>query len=228
MTCKRCSLILVLIFLTMCLPGTIFGVQVKIQGDYCYQYGDSESLMVAKEISYALALRKAVETYRTFIASTSVLENFQLKKDLVENIVSGYVENIKILRQDVKKRTVCTELIGFVNPEAVERIISKRIKIVSEQQSMKFQGIANNVYLKILNYRILIDTGNNKHLNVSYQVKESPPLGGVRMVVFCYDEHGNPIKTSFCDIVPTSSFKGAFGEQICIMPSDTVSINIRF
>jgi hypothetical protein len=51
----------------------------RITGSYCYTHGDMESLMVAKEISYAMALRKAIETYRTFISSTAVVKDFKLK-----------------------------------------------------------------------------------------------------------------------------------------------------
>ena len=90
------TILLALVIFTV--PTTTFAAQAKIQGDYCYQYGDSESLMAAKEISYAMALRKAIETYKTFVASTSVVKDFKLRKDLVETIASGYVENIKIIK----------------------------------------------------------------------------------------------------------------------------------
>jgi len=39
------------------------------------------------------------------------VQDFRLRNDLVETIASGYVENIKIARQDVEGRTVCTELL---------------------------------------------------------------------------------------------------------------------
>ena len=225
---KRHRFFLVLAFMVIMLPATASAERVKIRGDYCYQYGDSESLLAAKEIAYAMALRRAIEGYKTFVASTSVVDDFQLRKDLIETIVSGYVENIEVEREDVAGRNVCTELVGYVNPESVRDIIAKKIKISSENRRREFGGIVSNLYLKVINYRIDIDSGGNKLLRVFYQIKQSPPPGGTRMAVFCFDAEGNPIQTSFCDIVASSSFRGAFGEQTCVIPGQAVSINMSF
>jgi hypothetical protein len=211
-----------------CYASAIFAAQTAIHGEYCYQYGDSESLLVAKEIAYAMALRKAIESYKTFVASTSIVKDFQLRKDLVETIVSGYVENIEIIKQNIEGRKVCTELVGYVNSQAVRKIISKKIRIMTRNRGIEFEGIISNVYLKVVNYRVDTDTGGNKHLRVFYQIKQSPPPGGTRMAVFCFDENGMPIQTSFCDLVPSSSLEGAFGEQTCVIPSQAASINIKF
>ena len=228
MTRKPNRFFLVLVFMVIALPAAVLAERVKIRGDYCYQYGDSESLLAAKEISYAMALRKAIERYKTFVASTSVVDDFQLRKDLIETIVSGYVENIEVEREDVAGRNVCTELVGYVNPEAVRDIIAKKIKISSGHRSREFGGIVSNLYLKVVNYRIDTDRGGNKLMRVFYQIKQSPPPGGTRMAVFCFDAEGNPMQTSFCDIVASSSFRGAFGEQTCVIPGKAVSINISF
>ena len=228
MTRKPNRFFLVLVFMVIALPASVLAERVKIRGDYCYQYGDSESLLAAKEISYAMALRKAIERYKTFVASTSVVDDFQLRKDLIETIVSGYVEHIEVEREDVAGRNVCTELVGYVNPEAVRDIIAKKIKISSGHRSREFGGIVSNLYLKVINYRIDTDSGGNKLLRVFYQIKQSPPPGGTRMAVFCFDAEGNPIQTSFCDIVASSSFRGAFGEQTCVIPGKAVSINMSF
>ena len=228
MTRKPNRFFLVFAFMVITLPAAVLAERVKIRGDYCYQYGDSESLLAAKEISYAMALRKAIERYKTFVASTSVVDDFQLRKDLIETIVSGYVEHIEVEREDVAGRNVCTELVGYVNPEAVRDIIAKKIKISSGHRSREFGGIVSNLYLKVINYRIDTDRGGNKLLRVFYQIKQSPPPGGTRMAVFCFDAEGNPIQTSFCDIVASSSFRGAFGEQTCVIPGKAVSINMSF
>ena len=225
---KRHRFFLVLAFMVIMLPAAASAERVKIRGDYCYQYGDSESLLAAKEIAYAMALRRAIERYKTFVASTSVVDDFQLRKDLIETIVSGYVENIEVEREDVAGRNVCTELVGYVNPESVRDIIAKKIKISSENRRREFGGIVSNLYLKVINYRIDTDSGGNKLLRVFYQIKQSPPPGGTRMAIFCFDQEGNPIQTSFCDIVASSSFRGAFGEQTCVIPAKAVSIIMSF
>ncbi len=228
MRTKKHGLLILLSLAIISYTSSTHAAQAEIHGEYCYHYGDSESLIVAKEIAYAMALRRAIATYNTFVASTTVVKDFQLRKDLIETIVSGYVENIKIVKQDIEGRKVCTELVGYVNPQAVKKILSKKIKIISQKRKTEFEGIISNVYLKILNYRLDTDSGGNKHLRIFYQIKQSPPPGGTRMAVFCFDENGNSVQTSFCDLVPSSSFVGAFGEQTCVIPSQAASINIRF
>ena len=133
--------------------GLAYADRAKIQGDYCYQYGDSESLMVAKEISYAMALRKAIETYKTFISSTSIVTDFKLKKDIIEAIASGYVDDINVVKQDVKGRTVCTTLVGYVNPQAVKSVISRKVEKVRKAKRSPYEGIISSERLEILNYK---------------------------------------------------------------------------
>lgn len=151
-----CTIVL-LITLTFVFTPSVYVLakagQARIQGEYCYQYGDSESLMIAKEISYAMALRKAIETYKTFISSTSIVKDFKLKKDIIEAIASGYVDNIKIIKQDVKGRTVCTTLIGYVNPDAVKSIISRKVEKVRKTKRKEFKGLVSNRNVKILSVR---------------------------------------------------------------------------
>jgi hypothetical protein len=125
---KQYKLLLAVILAIISFPSIVLATRAQIHADYCYQYGDSESLMVAKEISYAMALRKAIEQYKTFVVSTSTVEDFQLKEDLIQTIASGYVEDIQIIKQDVRGRTVCTELIGYVDPDAVEGLVGRRIQ----------------------------------------------------------------------------------------------------
>ena len=125
---KQYKLLLAVILATIFFSSIVLATRAQIHVDYCYQYGDSESLMVAKEISYAMASRKAIERYKTFVVSTSTVEDFQLKEDLIQTIASGYVEDIQIIKQDVRGRTVCTELIGYVNPDDVESLVSRKIQ----------------------------------------------------------------------------------------------------
>jgi hypothetical protein len=198
MNCRRFKLILVLTLVIASFPSTIFAAQAKIQGDYCYQYGDSESLMVAKEISYAMALRKAIETYKTFVASTSVVKDFKLRKDLVETIASGYVENIRIIKQDVKGRNVCTELVGYVNSDVVKSVIARKVERVKRPRRTPHQGIVGNKQLKILNY-----TKHGSRVKLTYQAERrigTHSCGHIcneryaKIIVHCFDRNGDPIE----------------------------------
>jgi len=173
--------------------------------------------MVAKEISYAMALRKAIETYKTFVASTSVVKDFQLRKDLVETIASGYVENVRIIKQDVKGRNVCTELVGYVNPDAVKSIITKKVKILHKTKTQEFQGLLSNDKIKILNYkksmcRDLGDTTKYPCVRMLYQAKKDIYKNSVYIIMDCYDEDGNQIEGSKINVPSSDLYKGEVKE----------------
>ena len=202
--------------------------QARIQGEYCYQYGDSESLMIAKEISYAMALRKAIETYKTFISSTSIVKDFKLKKDIIEAIASGYVDNIKIIKQDVKGRTVCTTLIGYVNPDAVKSIISRKVEKVRKTKRKEFKGLVSR-NVKILSIRKgLHSIYKIGGLKILYQAKGVLSYESETIMVDCFDDNGNPIpgnsvKIPFYDTI----YKGEVREAEIVLPTGTVSYEVR-
>ena len=228
--------------------------QARIQGEYCYQYGDSESLMIAKEISYAMALRKAIETYKTFISSTSIVKDFKLKKDIIEAIASGYVDNIKIIKQEVKGRTVCTTLIGYVNPDAVKSIISRKVEKVRKTKRKEFKGILSNDWIKILNIKSKImtnpfldlvspkvsrkqiedligklDTRTSISIDILYQAKQPISSQSLKIIVDCFDKDGNPMEGTYA-IVPSGYLALATGEvrrTEISLPYGTVSYEIR-
>ena len=95
-------LIITKIILTILISSNCFADDV-IQGHYCYTYGDNESLKEAREIVRTLAIRNAIESYRVFITSASTVKNFQLTNDLVQMISSGYLKDIKVIKQTSKR-----------------------------------------------------------------------------------------------------------------------------
>jgi hypothetical protein len=197
-------------FLLISFCGLAYADRAKIQGDYCYQYGDSESLMVAKEIAYAMALRKAIETYKTFISSTLTVTDVKLKKDIIEAIASGYVDDIYVVKQDIKEKTVCTTVVGYVNPQAVKSIISRKVERVRQTKRKPFEGIVSNNRIEILNYTrdkekfSAAEIAHRDTLTITYRAKEA--LGKVhlphdthpsfygKILVHCFDSNGDPME----------------------------------
>ena len=231
------------LLLALMVVTSAFAKQVEISGKYCYQYGDSESLMIAKEISYAMALRKAIETYKTFISSTSIVKDFKLKKDIIEAIASGYVDNIKMIKQDVKGRTVCTTLIGYVNPDAVKSIISRKVEKVRKTKRKEFKGLVSDRNIKILNITMETHTDFNvkppekvlDSLKILYQTKRS--LEGAkwtnikfyhtRIIVHCFDKNGNPIPGTNVGIPSETLRKGEVRTIRVPLTHRTVSYEIE-
>jgi len=204
--------------------------EAEIGGKYCYQYGDSESLVAAKEISYAMALRNAIETYQTFVTSTSIVEDYRLQKDLVETIASGYVENIRILKQEVQGRTVCTELVGRVNPQAVKTIIARKVERARKAKDEGFDGLLSNETIKILNYtktecRLL---ANDKCMAFVYQAKGNVPNRSVVLIVDCFDINGDPMSGTRIAIPSEDLYGGEVRRASVVLPRGTVSFDLRF
>lgn len=138
-------LILILAFL---FTSSLCFADDAIQGHYCYTYGDRESLQEARELTRFLAIRNAIESYRTFIISTSHVKNFQLTNDLVQMISSGYLKDIKVIEHKEEGRTVCETIMAMISPQAVENIIRQA---KGQIEKVEEKGVANNGYLKILN-----------------------------------------------------------------------------
>jgi hypothetical protein len=71
--------------------------QDKIQGSYTYTYGDKESLVEARQSCKDLAVRDAIESYYVFVQSSTGVENFQTKEDIIQSIAAGYLKDLRIV-----------------------------------------------------------------------------------------------------------------------------------
>lgn len=239
---KNRWLTFLLIVFIISISSTSYSARTQIRGEYCYHYGDSETLIAAKDISYAMALRQAIENYKTFVTSISVVSKYQLKKDLVETIASGYVEDIKIAKQDINGRTVCTEVIAYVNPEAVKGIIAKKVARVRAHESGEFEGIIHNRWVKVLNYKRcelrkhkdgqkMIFDARGRYLFLKYQAKRYSTAGITTVIVDSFDDDANPISgTTFR--LPTykhgALYEGEVRSTTLKLPAGTVSFRLRF
>jgi hypothetical protein len=206
-----------------------FAKQVEISGKYCYQYGDSESLMMAKKISYAMALRKAIETYKTFVTSISIIEDFQMKKDLIETIASGYVDNVKVIDQDVQGRTVCTSLVGYVNPDAVKSIISRKVEKIKHPKKSESTVVAEGKYIRILNYKRI---GNEvsmfgNQVSILYQAKKYLYSDyELTIMINCFDKDGYPMEGEKVR-AEKRLYTGEIRRLTVRIPSGTASFEIK-
>ena len=107
--------------------------RVLLEGEYSYTYGDNETVVEAKNISFKMALRNAIESYKIFILSTSTVKNFRLINDLIQVISSGYLEDIKIISQKIEGRSVTTKVQAYVVPKDIQNIIENKVKSTVEK-----------------------------------------------------------------------------------------------
>ena len=119
-----------------CFLFLLFGVSVclgqdTIRGTYSYTYGDRESLVEARQACKDLAIREAIESYYVFVESSTDVENFQLKEDMIQSIAAGYLRDIRVVDQVEEGRTITMTVEATVMPDEVKEIVEK---LVSSQR----------------------------------------------------------------------------------------------
>jgi len=117
--------------------------QDKIRGTYSYTYGDNESLVEARQTCKDLALREAIESYTIFIESSTEVENFQTKEDIIESISAGYLQNVAVVDQTEEGRTITMTVEAEVSPEEVRTIIDQLEK--DQQHDLSGQDSTQSV-----------------------------------------------------------------------------------
>jgi len=137
--------------------------RVKVFGDYSYVYGDSETLLEAKNICYSMAIREAIESNSIFISSTSFVTHSQLN-DLIQTISSGYLQELKIVEEKIEGRNVYYKVEAYVEPDVIKASIGRNdiIKVLSVKKQFRSDGdqVVSVVYKQVKPYtqtEIMID-----------------------------------------------------------------------
>jgi len=108
--------------------------QDTISGTYSYTYGDKESLVEARQTCKDLALREAIESYYIFVESSTDVENFQLKEDIIKSLTAGYVKNVQIVDQTEEGRTITMTVEATVSPDEVKSLVEKLVMGQQEEE----------------------------------------------------------------------------------------------
>ena len=117
-----------------------------IKGHACYHYSDNESLNDARDIALSMAKREALESYSVFVESTSTVENFVLKNDLIASLTAAVLKNLKVIgkSEDTKKRKVCRTIQAKIEPLDVKSQIETKIKVYKRKKSNFPSGLPEN------------------------------------------------------------------------------------
>ena len=159
-------LLLLLLSLSFCFSQTN---KVKVTGDYSYLYGDSETLLEAKNICYSMAVREAIESNSIFISSTSVVTHSQLN-DLIQTISSGYLQDLKIVEEKIEGRNIYYKVEAYVDPDVVQASIGREVKRIKDRQDYK--SIVRNDIIKVLSIKKQFRPDGDQVVSVVYkQVK---------------------------------------------------------
>ena len=150
-------------------PPLSFGAErVPVEGEYCYRYGDDESVTVAKTKSLAFAREVAVSNYKVWVEVNTEVKDFELEKDWIETIAVGMLRGEK--RQVNRKiQEICTSLKAWINPQEVDDFIAQRRK----QREVK-QRVSSEDAESAFDLKIWLDKPNGRYVegeNVIIKVK---------------------------------------------------------
>ena len=142
--------------------------RVKVEGDYSYTFGDSETLLEAKNICYSMAIREAIESHSTFISSTSTVTHTALN-DLIQTLSSGYLEEITIIEEKIDGRNVYYKVEAFVQPELVKKTINREIKRI--KNNGEYNSIVENGNIKVISVKKRFSNDGSQKVFVAYKQK---------------------------------------------------------
>lgn len=123
-----------------------------VTGKACYRYSDNESLTTAREIALSMAKRDALEGNSVFVESTSNVENMTLKNDLITNLTTGYLKNLKVLEEteDFGLREICRTVRAEVEPVEFKQQITARIRQFTDLNKDR-TGLPKGEFLRVVN-----------------------------------------------------------------------------
>ena len=124
-----------ILFFSASLFSNLYGMEI-VKGSACYRFSDSESIKVAREIALSMAKREALESYEVFISSTSAVENYTLKNDIIMNLSMGILKNVKIndKSDNLEQRKICRSITAEISPIEMKETI--QAKAQAEQQQL--------------------------------------------------------------------------------------------
>lgn len=120
----RCLIFAAILIPALCAPAKA----EQITGNACYRYSENESINAARDIALTMAKRDALEGYTVFVGTTSTVENFTLKNDLITSLTAGFLNNLKVTKatENLSTREVCRAISAEV--EAIE--IKKQVTAI--------------------------------------------------------------------------------------------------
>ena len=162
--------------------------KVKVTGDYTYLYGDSETLLEAKNICYSMAIREAIESNSIFISSTSVVTHSQLN-DLIQTISSGYLQELKVVEEKIEGRNVYYKVEAYVEPDVIKESIGREVKRIKSGQDYK--SIVRNDIIKVLSVKKQFRSDGDQVVSVVF--KQVKPYTSAEMMIDWLDSDDIPI-----------------------------------
>ncbi|MGH7231721.1 MAG: hypothetical protein ACREJU_10240 [Nitrospiraceae bacterium] len=209
-----------------CLPRTGYagGERVELTGEYQYTYGDQQTPEQARQIVYAMAVRKAIEAYPAFMEDTSPVKDPDVIKSLVQTLASGHLQDLEIVEQTEQGRRLSCKVRASVDPVEFKTVLNREMNRLLDKQP---DVVTENRYIKILNVTdySVEDTRRKRtvrEIKVVYQQVSSDPT---QILIDFYDTKGKPLmgkrSTTQEFLLP-----GEIRQVVFTMPDDAKSYRV--
>ena len=205
-------------FLVLAIPT--LSVAETIKGNACYRFSDKESISAARHIALSMAKRDALEGYAVFVESSSGVENFSLKNDLITSVTAGLMRRIRIVKktENFKKREVCRWITAEIRPIELKQKVVAKINAYRRGKANIPTGLPFNKYMKVLKIKKITNWYNSncprpdRCIEVTAICKKSSDKVIARITWF--DDNGIPVQT----------FKG---RKSCELIGDIINFVLR-
>ena len=168
--------------------------RVMLEGAYKYKWGDNETVLEAESLCYNMALRNMVESYQIFVASTTDLQNYEVRNDLIQTLSAGYLEDLTVVEKNIdkEKNEAYYKLRAYVEPVEFKRVLQQEVK--RKLNIYKPKPIRDNEYFSVLRQWESKDKYDRKELCLIIQYKRS--IGYSEKFAYdvtYYDSEGFPL-----------------------------------
>ncbi|PQP33165.1 hypothetical protein C6A36_00635 [Desulfobacteraceae bacterium SEEP-SAG10] len=120
--------LLAFLCLNIMIPDSFALGEEKVYGEYCYHYGDNESLTQAKETCKKMALKKALESALLYVSSEIRINEAGLENMDIHSQALGCLEDVKILEERVKGNEICYRLQAVADVSLLEKKLEDIIR----------------------------------------------------------------------------------------------------
>ncbi|SVC36145.1 uncharacterized protein METZ01_LOCUS288999 [marine metagenome] len=203
--------------------------RVMLEGEYTYKWGDNETVLVAKSLCYNMALRNMVESYQTFVASTTDIQNYEVRNDLIQTLSAGYLEDLTVVEERIEKEknVAYYKLRAYVRPVEFKRALQQQV--VRKLEIYKPKPVRENEYFAVLKQwelrnndlcfiiQFKQDGGYNYEFEITYYDSDGFPLDGETIRLFsgnhkqgqirkiCQNLRNKPFETAYYEVWDTKS-----------------------
>jgi len=123
--------------------------RITVEGEACYQHGDSETFLHARATAKSLAKQHAIESHRVFVESASKVENFQLTDDVIKSLSRASLHNMKVLKEEREGLKVCVAIRAQLDPAEVTALINQKVHAKEVAEAVRHPLLSNQSAFKV-------------------------------------------------------------------------------